>query len=74
MQKRLVVTYAPILTSCLGIIYQQSTIFEPLIIGYDEVIDFLIKCFIFKLDVYTQKGDAILDLCLQFNDILNLLI
>ena len=74
MQKRLVVTYAPILTSCLGIIYQQSTIFEPLIIGYDEIINFLIKCFIFKLDVYTQKGDAILDLCLQFNDILNLLI
>ena len=74
MQKRLVVTYAPILTSCLGIIYQQSTIFEPLIIGYDEIINFLIKCFIFELDVYTQKGDAILDLCLQFNDILNLLI
>ena len=74
MQKRLVVTYAPILTSCLGIIYQQSTIFEPLIIGYDEIINFLIKYFIFELDVYTQKGDAILDLCLQFNDILNLLI
>ena len=74
MQKRLVVTYAPILTSCLGIIYQQSTIFEPLIIGYDEIINFLIKCFIFELDVYTQKGYAILDLCLQFNDILNLLI
>ena len=74
MQKRLVVTYAPILTSCLGIIYQQSTIFEPLIIGYDEIIKFLIKCFIFELDVYTQKGDAILDLCRQFNDILNLLI
>ena len=72
MQKRLVVTYAPILTSCLGIIYQQSTIFEPLIIGYDEIINFLIKCFIFELDVYTQN--AILDLCLQFNDILNLLI
>ena len=72
MQKRLVVTYAPILTSCLGIIYQQSTIFEPLIIGYDEIINFLIKCFIFELDVYTQKGDAILDLCLQFNDIFNL--
>ena len=70
MQKRLVVTYAPILTSCLGIIYQQSTIFEPLIIGYDEIINFLIKCFIFELDVY----NAILDLCLQFNDILNLLI
>ena len=74
MQKRLVVTYAPILTSCLGIIYQQSTIFEPLIVGYDEIINFLIKCFIFELDVYTQKGDTILDLCLQFNDILNLLI
>ena len=72
MQKRLVVTYAPILTSCLGIIYQQSTIFEPLIIGYDEIINFLITCFIFELDVYTQN--AILDLCLQFNDILNLLI
>ena len=72
MQKRLVVTYAPILTSCLGIIYQQSTIFEPLIIGYDEIINFLIKCFIFELDVYTQI--AILDLRLQFNDILNLLI
>ena len=56
MQKRLVVTYAPILTSCLGIIYQQSTIFEPLIIGYDEIINFLIKYFIFELDVYTQKG------------------
>ena len=74
MQKRLVVTYAPILTSCLGIIYQQSTIFEPLIVGYDEIINFLIKCFIFELDVYTQKGDTILDLCLQFSDIWNLLI
>ena len=72
MQKRLVVTYAPILTSCLGIIYQQSTIFEPLIIGYDEIINFLIRCFIFELDVYTQN--AIPDLCLQFNDIFNLLI
>lgn len=70
MQKRLVVTYAPILTSCLGIIYQQSTIFEPLIIGYEEIIYLYIEFFIFKLDV----NNAILDLCLQLNYIFNRLI
>ena len=70
MQKRLVVTYAPILTSCLGIIYQQNTIFEPLIIGYEEIIYLYIEFFIFKLDV----NNAILDLCLQLNYIFNRLI